>query len=118
MYEELIIVGVIGFLMGWSVSSMRTRKKLLKYVIDKQSHDEMMTPMKPSTPVIQIKVEQRNEELFAYQLSNGMFLGQADDGQGLVNKLAKRYEGKDVHITIHKDDGAEHVEAFFPKEKG
>ncbi len=113
LFNELIMIAVIGFLIGWYFGGRHSRNAVKRELAAQLAKG---VEMKPTVPVIQIKIEQQdNGELFAYRLSDGMFLGQADTGKTMVEKLAKRFAGQDVHITIHKEDGAEYVEEFFPQ---
>ncbi len=114
LFNELIMIAVIGFLIGWYFGGRHSRKAFNRELAAQLAKG--VAKKATTVPVIQIKIEQQdNGELFAYRLSDGMFLGQADTGKTMVEKLAKRFAGQDVHITIHKEDGAEYVEEFFPQ---
>ena len=120
MYFELILAGSIAFLIGWSLSGIYTRWRLITYVANKLESGEWKDPTQttepnPAVQCINIRVEEINGELFCYQLETDMFISKAKDGQTLVNQLKDKFEGRaaPVNVKIHKEDGADYIKDFF-----
>ncbi len=118
MYTELILVGIIAFLIGWALSSMYTRYRLITYVAQKLESGEWKDPTQktePNAQCVNIRVEKIDNELYCYQLETDVFISKAKDGQTLVNQLKDRFEERSVpvNVKIHKEDGAEYIKDFF-----
>ena len=106
---ELFLVGLVSFLIGWNISENYTRFRLKRYV---KGHMDK-TANEPEYERVQIRVEKRNETLVAYRIDDGTYLAQSDSGKELVALLKQHFSGQTVNITIHKDDGADHISKYF-----
>jgi hypothetical protein len=109
MYSEMILLGVICFLIGWVMSSSYSDYRLRKYV----EHHLGINGKEPHVEKVQIKVEEHDNTLFAYRVDNNMFLGQSKTGEELVQQLKERFSNQTVNIVIHEDDGAHYIREFF-----
>ena len=111
---EAIVLGLaIAFLIGWAMSSMVTRFRMIRYIAKKLEEDGY--PGEELVDRVNIKVEKHGEELFAYQLETNVFLSKAPDGEKLVANLEELFHNRKVpvRISIHVDDGAEYIQQYF-----
>ena len=61
----------------------------------------------PEIPVVEIKIEQHQGQLYAYRIDNGRFLGQGADRESLTRSIAESYKG--IHFVVPDGQGKELV---------
>ena len=121
---ELIIVAVISFYMGAKIKGLimiMTFRKLLRDLGIKEQHlrsfalkhgIELSEPDSPQEPAAaaaedrtEIRIEQHQGQLFAWRVSDGTFMAQGADREGLFRSLEARF-GASSWI-VKKDEGAD-----------
>lgn len=105
---EMFLACLVSFLIGWNIAENYTRYKLRRQV--KRHMDKTA---EPEYERVQIRVEKKDEVLYAYRVDNDAFLAQSNSGKELVALLKDCFRGQLVHVTIHADDGAEHISKWF-----
>ncbi len=122
---ELIIVSVIAFWLGarfravfdrllfreilkdLGITNQQLRQlaedkqALLETIDDAPEHAARMQPRDH----IEIRVEKVQDQLYAYRIDNGRFLGQGTSPDDLIARIAETY--KNTKFTVPKDQGAE-----------
>jgi hypothetical protein len=56
-------------------------------------------------PILEVRVEQQPEGLFAYRKDNNLFLAMGKDRQALMDNLVNNLSN--VRVVVAKEDGAE-----------
>ena len=56
-------------------------------------------------PILEVRVEQQPEGLFAYRKDNNLFLAMGKDRQALMDNLVNNLSN--VRVIVHKEDGAD-----------
>jgi len=122
MFLDFLIVCVIGFWIGWRASAawqVLAFKKLLEDLgvsneqLKKVGRDQGLTfeddlPAEPDPeqfPVLEVRVEQQPEGLFAYRKSDSQFLAQGKDRETLMQNLVNNLTN--VRVVVAKEDGAD-----------
>lgn len=69
--------------------------------------EEESTPENSSDdlPVVEIKLEQHGEMIYAFRKDNDQFLGQGDTRENLIHRLGERM--RNVRLSIAAEDGGE-----------
>ena len=120
---EIVIVTVIAFWLGARFRAVFdrmlfreilrdlgvTEQQLRRLAEHKQSLIEQDEPEQPVTrsprETIQIRVEKLQDQLYAYRIDNGRFLGQGSTPDDLIARIAETY--KNTEFNVPKDQGAE-----------
>ncbi len=116
---ELIITFTIGWILGWKINDvLRTAaiKALLKElgVTDQDlraaaARNGIEISAAPDTAadetVVEVKLEQDGNQIFAYRKSDNQFLGQGQDSQGLIERLNQNLTP--CRVVVSKEDGAD-----------
>lgn len=120
IFETLILVGM-SFWFGWKASQiwhLFTFKQILQDLkvsngdlvklakeqgleIEQPEPDEEHSDL----PVLEVKVEQHPEGLFAYRKADGFFLAQGKDREKLMENLVNNLTN--VRVVVAKEDGAD-----------
>ena len=118
---ELIIVGLVGILVGWTASKrvhldgfrqlLRalkvTEQDLLQAMIKIQSRewqlDEDEGAKDPA--VVEVKLEQQGTEIFAYRKSDNQFLAQGSNADSLIERLNQNLTP--CKVVVAQEDGAD-----------
>lgn len=122
METILYIVGalVVGYLAGRAVSTWLYLASFVQILRDLNITDERIRKLaadmdidmqdadRPAT-IIDMRVEQHDQQLFAYRKDTGAFMSQASDAATLIERLTQdaRAIRMDVKYRIVDDDGAE-----------
>jgi len=119
MIETLLLVGM-SFWFGWKASQMWhlfTFKQILQdlKVSNKDLHklakeqgidiDISAKDEDSNLPVLEVRVEQQPEGLFAYRKDNNLFLAMGKDRDSLMENLVHNLTN--VRVVIAKEDGAD-----------
>ncbi len=85
--------------LGVSEQQLRdhARKRNISLPDEEESHTEL--------PLVEIKIEQHQGQLYAFRLDNDQFLGQGSDRDTLIKRLAS--EAQNVKYLVRKDQGAD-----------
>ena len=117
---ELVIVFIIGAIIGSRLTHdmmMSATKRLLQDLgikeRDLRKFAEQQGITLPETPqdaaaeltVVEITLEQKGNQIFAYRKDDSTFLGQGHDKESLITAIAHRM--KDVRLVIAEEDGAD-----------
>ena len=118
---ELIVVGLVGILIGWTASKQVhldgfrqllralkvTEEDLLRAMIKIQSREwqpEDLEGAKDHT-VVDVKLEQQGTEIFAYRKSDNQFLAQGSNADSLIERLNQNLTP--CKVVVAKEDGAD-----------
>jgi hypothetical protein len=123
MIIEFLIVFAVGCWIGstvrgvWMAMSFREILRDLG-VTDQQlrtlaeKNDIQLPEIKPDEedpnsdlPILEVRVEQHPEGLFAYRKQDDFFLAQGKDREGLMAALVNNLTN--VRVIVHKEDGAD-----------
>jgi hypothetical protein len=113
---ETIILIVLGFVVGWKLSEWITTASFMRILDDlnvdtkdleklnKTYAKSLGEEVEEDLTVIQVKVEEHQGRLFAYESVKDTFLAHADNADDLLAKLIERFP-PGTRITIDKDQG-------------
>ena len=116
---EFIIVFALGWIIGWKINdAVRTAsiKALLKElgVTDQDlraaaARNGIILPDAPDTAadttVVEIRLEQEGNQIYAYRKSDSAFLGQGSDTDSLIERLNQNLTP--CRVVVSKEDGAD-----------
>ena len=116
---ELVIVFALGWIIGWKINdAVRTAavKALLKElgVTDQDlraaaARNGIILPDAPDTAadttVVEIRLEQEGNQIYAYRKSDSAFLGQGSDTDSLIERLNQNLTP--CRVVVSKEDGAD-----------
>ena len=119
MMLELVIVFALGWIIGWRINdALRTAaiKALLKElgVTDQDlraaaARNGIILEDAPATAadttVVEVRLEQEGNQIYAYRKSDSVFLGQGTDRDSLIERLNQTM--RPCRILIDKEDGAD-----------
>ena len=119
MMLELIIAFVIGWILGWRINdALRTVavKSLLKElgVTDQDlraaaARNGIILAEAPESAadevVVEIKLEQEGNQIYAYRKDDSTFLGQGSDTDSLIARLNQNLTP--CRVVVSKEDGAD-----------
>jgi hypothetical protein len=111
----------IAFWVGWKISElwqMVTFKELLSDLGVKQQDLEKIKDQLEQAdtdpedknshlPILEVRVEQHPEGLFAYRKVDDSFIAQGKDREGLMENLVNNLNN--VRVIVHKEDGADFI---------
>ena len=130
---EYFILFVLGFWIGGKVAEIKSRI-VFKMILDElgvtkkqmlavaEKHGKIIDPeddAEESTdelPVIAIKIEQHNDNLYVFRKDNDQFLGQGKDLDSLVDRLGEKF--KNVRLVASKEDGADFLNGHYDVHNG
>jgi hypothetical protein len=112
--EELyyLIAAVIGFIVGWKINSWFTVMNMRSILDDlgitpeqmQRLHDHSLKESgQDDLTVITARLELMNGVLYCWQKDTGVFLGQGESAQQLIEILADKHVG--YRILIAESDG-------------
>jgi hypothetical protein len=118
---ETVLILVAVFWLGYQTSA-RFHQKIFQEILrglgvtDRQLKDllqrqqQQLTDQAPQEPtadltVVEVKLEQMGDVLYAYRKSDHQFLGQGTDLDTLVDRLNNNLTP--CRVIIHKEDGAD-----------
>lgn len=116
---EFIIVFALGWIIGWKINdAVRTAavKALLKElgVTDQDlraaaARNGIILPDAPDTAadttVVEVRLEQEGNQIYAYRKSDSAFLGQGSDTDSLIERLNQNLTP--CRVVVSKEDGAD-----------
>ena len=115
---EFIIVFALGWIIGWRINdALRTAaiKALLKElgVTDQDLRAAAArngiiladAPDTADTTVVEIRLEQEGNQIYAYRKSDSAFLGQGSDTDSLIERLNQNLTP--CRVVVSKEDGAD-----------
>jgi hypothetical protein len=118
---ELLIITVVSFAVGWKVSQIwhlftfkqilqdlkvsNTDLKNLARSQGMELEEDSAKEEDPNLPVLEVRVEQHPEGLFAYRKADGFFLAQGKDREKLMENLVNNLTN--VRVVVAKEDGAD-----------
>ena len=118
---ELIIVGLVGILVGWTASKrvhldgfrqlLRalkvTEQDLLQAMIKIQSRDWQLDEDEgdKDPAVVEVKLEQQGTQIFAYRKSDDQFLAQGNNADSLIERLNQNLTP--CKVVVAQEDGAD-----------
>ena len=111
----------IAFWVGWKISElwqMVTFKELLSDLGVKQQDLEKIKDQLEQAdtdpedenshlPILEVRIEQHPEGLFAYRKVDDSFIAQGKDREGLMENLVNNLNN--VRVIVHKEDGADFI---------
>ena len=114
-----LVLIVVAFYFGWKISqawhlhSFREiladlgidRKKLLGLMEDKGIEPDEPIDENADLPVLEVRIEQQPEGLFAYRKDNSLFIARGKDRTELMENLIDNLSN--VRVVIAKEDGAD-----------
>jgi hypothetical protein len=109
----------IAFWVGWKISElwqMVTFKELLSDLGVKQQDLEKIKDQLEQAdtdpedenshlPILEVRIEQHPEGLFAYRKVDDSFIAQGKDREGLMENLVNNLNN--VRVIVHKEDGGD-----------
>jgi hypothetical protein len=123
---ETIILIVLGFIVGWKLSEWITTASFMKILDDLGVSNDQLSKLndqyaanlgideKPAEEaaekIVNVKIEQHGNRLYAYDLHTDEFLVYADTAEELITALSQRYDGN-TRVLIEKDQGGQLVES-------
>ena len=119
MMLELVIVFALGWIIGWRINdALRTAaiKALLKElgVTDQDlraaaARNGIILEDAPATAadttVVEVRLEQEGNQIYAYRKSDSAFLGQGSDTDSLIERLNQNLTP--CRVVVSKEDGAD-----------
>ena len=119
MMLELVIVFALGWIIGWKINdAVRTAaiKALLKElgVTDQDlraaaARNGIILGDAPATAadttVVEVRLEQEGNQIYAYRKSDSVFLGQGTDTDSLIARLNQNLTP--CKVVVSKEDGAD-----------
>ena len=115
---EFIIVFALGWIIGWKINdAVRTAaiRALLKElgVTDQDLRAAAArngiiladAPDTADTTVVEIRLEQEGNQIYAYRKSDSAFLGQGSDTDSLIERLNQNLTP--CRVVVSKEDGAD-----------
>jgi len=116
---EFIIVFALGWIIGWRINdALRTAaiRALLKElgVTDQDlraaaARNGIILADAPDTAadltVVEVRLEQQGNQIYAYRKDNHQFLGQGCDPEGLIERLNQNLTS--CRVTVAQEDGAD-----------
>ena len=116
---ELIITFIIGWILGWRINdALRTTaiRHLLKELgVTEQdlraaaARNGIILADAPDTAadttVVEIRLEQEGNQIYAYRKSDSTFLGQGSDTDSLIERLNQNLTP--CRVVVSKEDGAD-----------
>ena len=134
MENSLIGYLALGFALGWFFGSLWTTirqaqafKNILKDLgvtteqllalkdrMDREDEEES-TPQQHSAaqPVVEVRLEQHNGQIYAYRKSTEEFLAQGENREELIERLTERFKrGDGARLIIREEDGADLVKTL------
>lgn len=128
LFIIFICAVVIGFAWGWRTASrvhMQGFSHILKSLnisnaelirsIRKTAGPELLSQLDlieqranstiPDEEIVEVKLEQHSGQIYAFRKDNDSFLGQAADGDSLIQRLNQTM--KPCRVIIAREDGAE-----------
>jgi hypothetical protein len=125
--DDIVIMGIICFIggcwLGFKANDIIMRftfKKMIEEagLTDKDLNKfidhyrgEMELDFEEELPVINIKVEKHNNELYAFRKDNDQFLGQGSNVESLIERMGEKL--RNVRLVITPEDGGELVNGRF-----
>lgn len=104
-----IVIGLIAFVAGWHLCYVREREKLINYITSRLETE-------PKVKVVNINIEKKGDQLFAWRNDNQLFLGQYDTVAELEENVIKRIAATESGIvSVKVCDGYEYVEQHLAK---
>lgn len=120
--ELALIMIAAAFWIGWKTSQMwhlisfkelLTQLKVTPQDLKAVARDQGVALAEPDAepnaekelPQLEIRIEQHPEGLFAYQLSDGLFIAQGRDREELMANLVMNLNN--VRVIVAKEDGAD-----------
>jgi len=113
---ETIVLVVLAFIVGWKLSEWITTTSFMKILDDlnvntkdleklnKAYAKSLGEEVEEDVNVIEVKVEEHQGRLFAYESVKDTFLAYADNADDLLAKLIEHFP-PGTRITIDKDQG-------------
>lgn len=120
MMLEILITLVVGCVLGWRVNdAVRTAavKQLFKELGIKDSDLRRLAAKngldlppadpeaEPELKIVEVRLEQHGDQIFAYRKDDDTFLAQGHDGAAVVNRLTENLEC--CRVTVAQEDGAD-----------
>jgi len=118
---ELIIVGILGIIVGWSASKQVhlngfrqllralkiTEDDLLRAMIKIQSAEWQLEEAEGTKDptVVDVKLEKVGTAIFAYRKSDHQFLAQGSDADSLIERLNQNLTP--CRVVVAQEDGAD-----------
>lgn len=111
-----VAVGVVCFIVGWSISywsTVKTFAAILHYFgitnedLESMNDDLVRNITKPDETEVAITVEEVDGLLYAYTKENPRFLAQGRNREELLKALAAKLH--DVTVLISEDDAGFHL---------
>jgi hypothetical protein len=118
---ETIILITLAFVIGWKLSEIVMTMSFKKILEELKVPDSALkdlarrngieipadtTAEKPKGPEINIRVEQIDGRLFAYELDQDSFVAQGDDADQLLSRIIERFP-VGTKITVLKEHGGD-----------
>lgn len=116
---ELIIAFVIGWILGWRINDA-VRTTAMRHLLKElgiTERDLRAAAARNGIPladapdtaadhtVVEVRLEQDGNQIFAYRKSDNQFLGQGQDSQGLIERLNQNLTP--CRVVVSKEDGAD-----------
>lgn len=132
---EYLIIAVIAFLIGYKVSEIMhvlSFKNILKDLgVSEQELRRLHTKLaqdhgvedlpdsdaaaaREGKTVVEIKIEQLQGQLFAYELTKDTFIAQGRDGDELLQRILDKYP-TNVRVICDRAHGGEHLNSAVQK---
>jgi hypothetical protein len=117
---EYIIVAVLSFVAGWKISQtwhLFTFRSILEDLKISNSDLKRLAAEKgleleeaeqdenANLPILEVRVEQQPEGLFAYRKADSLFLAMGKDREALMQNLVHNLTN--VRVVVAKEDGAD-----------
>jgi len=117
---EYIIVAVLSFVAGWKISQtwhLFTFRSILEDLKISNSDIKRLAAEKgleleeaeqdenANLPILEVRVEQQPEGLFAYRKADSLFLAMGKEREALMQNLVHNLTN--VRVVVAKEDGAD-----------
>lgn len=125
---EYIILFALGFWIGSKVQAIKSQI-IFKMILDElgvtkkqmiavaEKHGQTIDPEDDDSetaeelPVVAIKIEKHNDNLYVFRKDNDQFLGQGKDLESLIDRLGEKL--KNVRLVASKEDGADLLNGHY-----
>lgn len=115
---EYFIAFLVGTVAGVFVAKIVYFKQFAELLNDLGVTDDELASLQDQVkgkqaevPSIDVKVEKHGDQLYAYQVDNDKFLGQAADPTALINRIAESLPSE-VRLNISKENGSAYIESL------
>lgn len=128
---DIMITVAVAFWAGWKIREawmMLTMRQILKDlgITDEQLRDlarqqnielpGIESEEDSDTPVVDLKIEQHGDALYAYQTKDDQFIAQSNSADGLLERIIERFPAG-TRVVFDRSNGGELIKAAAERMK-